>query len=501
MPDPFPGQAVIASVLANQGPDGQYWWVLFGREGKMNLFVHLVLRLAGVVLVCLVCAVGWVLIDAHRTIEKEAKASADRVAGALETLYWRELLWRGGLSREHLIPIPDWETMATMKVISPGVCITFAPGNEEPRRLCSQLETISDPAPAWFEAFYDQIFGSYARVERPLTARQPMAGLVAAEPDRAAAIRQAWHQTDVVLSVAALLAAGIGVLAALLIGQSLMPARTIVAGLRRLERADYSYRLPSYPTAEFNQISRAVNDLTTRLAETTAQRVALTNRLFQVQEEERRALARDLHDEFGQCLAAVGALATLIEMEAATKQPDIAKDARSIIDISKRMTTTLRGALARLRSQEVEELGLEASLAQLVAGWNVQTEQQAIFHLDIVGDLAELPEATALNIYRIAQECLTNAARHGKPHDVRLHVERVDAAGSHAVALSVEDDGGGSPAKLSSASGYGILGIRERVGALGGSLSIGQAPRGVRVAALIPLMPSRTPSVAMPVPA
>jgi len=467
----------------------------------MNLFVHLILRLAAVVLVCLICAVGWVLVDSHRAIEREATASADRVAGALETLYWRELLWRGGLNRDHLIPIPDWETMATMKVISPGVCITVAPGKEPPRRLCSQLETISDPAPAWFEAFYDRVFGGYARIERPLTLRQPAAGLIAAEPDRAAAVRQAWHQIDAVLSVAALLAAGIGVLAALFIGQSLMPARTIVAGLRRLGRGDYSYRLPGYRTAEFNQISRAVNDLTGRLAETTAQRVALTNRLFQVQEEERRALARDLHDEFGQCLAAVGALATLIEMEAAAGRPDIAKDARSILDVTKRMTGTLRGALARLRSQEVEELGLEASLAQLVAGWNLQNEPQATFHLDISGDLAEVPEATALNIYRIAQECLTNAARHGRPQDVHLHVARVEAAGSGAVALSVEDDGGGSPAKLSSASGYGILGIRERVAALGGSLSIGQARRGVRIAALIPLMPARESSVAMPAPA
>jgi signal transduction histidine kinase len=459
----------------------------------MNLFVHLVLRLTGVVLVCLACAVGWVLIDTHRAIEKEASASADRVANTLETLYWRELLWRGGLSREHLVPIPDWETMATMKVISPGVCITVTPGNEAPRRLCSQLETISDPAPAWFQAFYDHVFGAYARVERPLTARQPMAGVVAAEPDRGAAVRQAWQRTDVVLSVAALLAAGIGVLAAAVIGQSLMPARTIVAGLRRLERGDYSYRLPGYRTAEFDRISRAVNDLTSRLAETTAQRMALTNRLFQVQEEERRALARDLHDEFGQCLAAVGALATVIELEAADR-PDLAKDARSIRETSKRMTATLRGALARLRSQEVEELGLEASLAQLVAGWNAQKDRQAAFHLDIVGNLAGLPEATSLSIYRIAQECLTNAARHGKPRDVRLQVQRVDAEGRDAVAVSVEDDGGGTLSRLGWAPGYGILGIRERVTALGGSLSISQARWGVRVAALIPLMPAREAS-------
>ncbi len=149
-------------------------------------------------------------------------------------------------------------------------------------------------------------------------------------------------------------------------------------------------------------------------------------------------------------------------------------------------------ALARLRSLEVEELGLEASLAQLVAGWNVQTAPRTVFHLDIAGDLAGLPQAISLNIYRIAQECLTNAARHGKPHDVRLHIERLGASGAGAVAMSVEDDGGGSSAQLQAAPGYGILGIRERVAALGGSLSIDQAGRGVRVAALIPLLASHT---------
>ena len=450
----------------------------------MNLFVHLILRLAAVVLLCLVGAIGWVLVDARHGIEKETAASADRVAKSLEVLYWQELLWRGGMNRDHIVPLPDWQTMSTMKVISPGVCITFAPGDAAaPQHLCSQLETISAPAPAWFKSVYAFLFGDYSPVERPLTARQPMAGTIAAAPDAEAAVRQAWRQIELGLTVAGLLAAGIGLLSALLIGHSLMPARTIVAGLKRLERGDFSYRLPRYRTAEFNEISRAVNDLSARLAETTAQRVALTNRLFQVQEEERRALARDLHDEFGQCLAGINALATVIALEAAQDRPDLAKDAHSILETTKRMTATVRGALARLRSQEVEELGLEASLAQLVAGWNVKSAPQARFHLAVVGDLAAVPRATAQSIYRIAQECLTNAARHGRPQDVRLHVERA----ATAIALSVEDDGGGSPAKLSQATGYGLIGIRERIAALGGSLSIGAAPRGLRIAALIPL--------------
>jgi signal transduction histidine kinase len=370
-----------------------------------------------------------------------------------------------------------------MKVISPGICITFAPGNEPPQHLCSQLETISAPAPDWFKRFYASLFGDYAPVARPLTARQPAAGTISAAPDAEAAVRQAWHQIELGLTVAGLLAAGIGLLSALLIGHSLMPARAIVAGLKRLEHGDFSYRLPRYRTAEFDEISRAVNDLSARLAETTAQRVALTNRLFQVQEEERRALARDLHDEFGQCLAGINALATVIALEAAQDRPDLAKDARSILETTKRMTATVRGALARLRSQEVEELGLEASLAQLVAGWNVKSAPRARFHLDVVGDLAEVPRATAQSIYRIAQECLTNAARHGSPQDVRLHVERAKSA----IALSVEDDGGGHPANLQQGAGYGLLGIRERIAALGGSLSIDPAPRGLRIAASIPL--------------
>ena len=469
----------------------------------MNLFGHLVLRLAAAIVLCLACAIGWVLHDTRHATETETRASAERVSKTLEALYWRELLWRGGLSRNLILPLPDWNTIVTMKVISPGICITVTLGQEAPRRLCSQLETIGRPAPAWFETSYDWLFGPNQAVEHPLSDRQRQAGTIVAVPDHGAAVRLAWDRITIVLSVAGLLAVAIGVLAGLFIGQSLLPARAIVAGLRRLERGDYGYRLPGYRTAEFDRIAGALNDLTCRLAETTAQRVALTNRLFQVQEEERRTLARDLHDEFGQCLAAVNALAGAIELEAEDR-PEIAKDARSIAEVTRRMNATLRGTLQRLRSQELEELGLEASLAQLVAGWNVGNTTRARFHLDIAGNLTGLPHAIALSIYRIAQECLTNAARHGKPRDIRLFVKRTGLQEGGAVELSVEDDGGGNPLRLTMEAGHGILGMRERVTALGGSLSIGQARHGVRIAAIIPLLADRANRMrgpAQPVPA
>jgi len=460
----------------------------------MSLIFHLILRLAGVVLLCLAGAVGWVLAATHRALEAETVATAERVARDLEDLYWQKLVWRDGFSRGAPLPVPEWETLRTGRLVTPGTCVTFAPDGQEPRRLCGQVEGVGMPAPAWFEAGYAGLFGPSAPVERRLSVRQPGAGQVVVAADPQTSVRQAWQQVSIVVRVAALMAAGIGLLAAALISQALMPARKIIAGLKRLEVGDYRHRLPGHRMAEFSHIARAVNELTDRLEQTTAERAALTKRLFAVQEEERRALARDLHDEFGQCLTATGALAAAIEAGAAGR-PDLADDARAITRVVRRMMATVREVLARLRSQDVDELGLEASLAQLVGGWNAQAAPRAVFHLAVSGDLSAVPGQTALNIYRIAQECLTNAARHGRPSDVYLRVERTTTDGE-AVALTVEDNGGGDAGRIAGTSGHGILGIRERIAALGGSLSIGTVAQGVRVAAIIPLL---SPRAATPV--
>ncbi len=453
----------------------------------MPLILRLILRLVGVAFFCLALTVGWVMLDAHRDVAAQTTASAERVAHELENLFWREILWRQSMRRDKVLPIPNWETIATLKLISPGVCIAFAPGAEEPRTICSQVEGVGTPAPEWFSTAYERAFGEGAPVVRALTVRQPETGAIVATANPATAVRQAWRQISVIASVAASMAVGICVLAAIVIAHALAPTRSIIEGLRRLESGHYRRPIAPVTTGEFGLIARAVNDLAERLAQTTAERVALTKRLFEVQEEERRALARDLHDEFGQCLTASMAFAASIEAGASVDRPDLAEDARAIARVASRMMTTLRDALARLRSQDLDELGLEACLVQLVAGWNTRAEPRALVHLDLRGDLAGVPSAIGTNVYRIAQECLTNAMRHGKPSVVYLRVERL-ASREGALALTVEDDGGGDPTRVSAASGHGILGVQERIAAFGGSLSIGRAARGVRVAARIPLL-------------
>jgi signal transduction histidine kinase len=451
----------------------------------MWLALRLIVRLVGVVALCLALAVAWAMVDTHRSIDRETSASADRVAAQLEILYWRELLWRGGLRKERLLPAPEWQTLATLKLVSAGVCVLFAPGTGEPARLCGQVEGVGARAPVWFKSIYEGILGPQAGRVRSLTARQADAGSIFAVADPEAAVRQAWLRVSTLADFAAAMALAIFVFAALAIAHTLAPTAAIVTGLRQMALGDYRRRLAPFRAREFALIGRAVNDLAGRLERARAERIALTRRLIEVRDDERKQMARELHDEFGQCLTATAALAGAIEA-GARGRPDLVQDARAIGSVARRMMTSLRGALAQLRNPIAEELGLEASLAQLVAGWNALDAPRTAVRLDVEADLGGVPDDIASNVYRIAQECLTNAIRHGAPSEVRVCVGWI-AERAGAISLTVEDDGGGDAKRVVAAAGRGITGMRERVEAFGGDFMICGAARGVRVAATIPL--------------
>src|SRR5713226_8577576 len=104
----------------------------------MRLVLQLVARLLVVVALCLGAATIWATIDAYRSVDRATAASAERVSQALEALYWRELMLHSNRMRAHLLPIPEWRTIATMKLISPGICIQLEPMGEFEKPLCGQ---------------------------------------------------------------------------------------------------------------------------------------------------------------------------------------------------------------------------------------------------------------------------------------------------------------------------------------------------------------------------
>ncbi len=452
----------------------------------MRLVLQLVARLLVVVMLCLGAATVWATIEAYRSVDRATDASAERVSQALQGLYWHELLLHGSRTREHLLPVPEWRTIETMKLISPGVCVRFEPATAFERPLCGQDKGLGTTPPAWFAGTVQTLLGNHMAVAKPISARATTFGTVSATPDPDAAIRLAWQHILDNIGVALLMAAAIAILASLAIAHTLAPAQSIVAALKRMAHGQYRTSLPRFRSMELAMIGQAVGDLGNRLAQAMEERATLTRRLLEIRDDERRTLARELHDEFGQNLTAILAFANAIEATAADEDGPVAQDARMISKAALAIMACLRGTLNRLRHPLAEELGLEASLISLVDNWRSQHEARPVIQLDLKGDLADISGTVAATAYRVAQECLTNAFRHTTAREILLRIERRSGS-ENALLIRVEDDGGGDAISIAKASGFGLTGIRERLTALGGSLSIARATRGLSVDATIPL--------------
>jgi signal transduction histidine kinase len=234
------------------------------------------------------------------------------------------------------------------------------------------------------------------------------------------------------------------------------------------------------------------NDL--RLAETFASRASVAvdlsermerdafRRVVGAQELERRRLARELHDETGQALTSI--LLGLKSLEDALG--DERQRGAAVAGLRKLVVATLqdvRRLAVELRPKVLDDFGLVPALERLTESFGEQTEIRVRFESSL-GDERLSPEAeTAL--YRIVQESLTNVVKHAHAHSVSIVLARKPGA----VALVIEDDGSGFDVAETRDDGFGLEGMRERVGLFGGSLQVeSRAGAGATIVAEVPLL-------------
>ncbi len=213
----------------------------------------------------------------------------------------------------------------------------------------------------------------------------------------------------------------------------------------------------------------------------------LARQLIQLQEQERRHLARELHDELGQCCVAIKVDASSIAHDTRDRLETAYVCARAIEQTADHLQDVVRSMLRRLRPMGLDELGLAACLQGLMASWSERHGTACVLRAD--GVLDGLDEATNIAIYRTVQESLTNIAKHARANRVVVDIHRPAAAMSEGdcITLRIDDDGEGMSAG-STREGLGIFGMGERVHALGGRLSVAAAPSGgTRVDAVLPL--------------
>jgi PAS domain S-box-containing protein len=209
------------------------------------------------------------------------------------------------------------------------------------------------------------------------------------------------------------------------------------------------------------------------LAETLSENRLLSQKYLLVQEEERRNLARELHDELGQCLNAIKLDAVSIRDMARGRQPEIETSANAIIELSGHVYDAVRGIMQRLRPAALDALGLHDAVGHLVGQW--QRRNAAVeCRLETSGDLSDLGEVVNITVYRLVQECLTNIAKHARARCVTVTLQR---SSEDMVRVAVCDDGCGMDLH-GKRTGLGLVGLRERVEALQGRLRIDSTPGG-----------------------
>jgi two-component system sensor histidine kinase UhpB len=344
----------------------------------------------------------------------------------------------------------------------------------------SRLFEPSLSVPDWFRRI---IAGHPGAVRLPVP-ESPATVILQADPVNE--LGEVWGQSRdsvLVLSVFALLSA---LLICTAVGRALRPLENLSTAFARIGEGDYHRTLPEQGPPELARLATGFNRMTERLAIVAAQNHRLNERLLTLQSEERADLARDLHDEVGPMLFAVDMTAATIERLVETgRTANITTHARSIHDAVARMQRHVRALLERLRP--LHAVGLESSIGRLVAFWQVRRPEIAFsvtvsVEDDSIGD--ELKET----IYRVIQEAMSNAIRHGSPTRVQVVAADVE----NGIRVSVTDDGVGMPPNGFAAPGaqrFGLVGMRERVMAMAGSLAIQPGPsgKGLMLVAILPV--------------
>jgi len=456
---------------------------------RLDLKLRLTLRVAAVAALCFAAAAAYLLFETDRAARARADSIAEMVAKDL-VLQQGQIHWIKGAP----IQFPDLQRIAAA-LMAPGLCIAYrAPNGEILQRLCGGVAPGDAGAPQLFANLYQRLFDAGRESVHPVSFGKEAHGEAVASIDPQSLIGQSWRETSRLAVIMACALVGLCVLVYAALANALRPTQAIRAGLQRLAAGDLSARLPPFDLAELSAVGNVFNHLAGSLETTLSERNALTQRLIVVQDEERQHLARELHDEFGQCLAAISAVAASAGQTAQQECPALVPECQSIARTAAHMMDALRGALLRLRPPDVDELGLTASLEGLVAGWDTRSGGRTRFSIELSGEFGALPRDFAASLYRVAQEAITNAAKHAQASRVALRLRMLEPAGADPraqIEITVDDDGKAA-ADLTAGTGMGLLGMRERIVALGGQLSMDTSrPSGLVLRAQIPV-PSAT---------
>lgn len=269
------------------------------------------------------------------------------------------------------------------------------------------------------------------------------------------------------------------------------PLDELVRLARAVKEGHYSARAPVRARDEVGELATAFNEMTTALVQKEAARQQLMRQVLAAAEGERRRVARELHDQTGQAL--VSLIAGFGALEGAGRLPEQTTRLSELRQIAEQTLAEVHDLSRTLRPAALDELGLVSALQRHCEAFG--SRLGLIAECEVVGLNVgmRLPDEVEVAVYRIVQEALTNATRHGRARSVHVLLQRRDGA----LLAVIEDDGRGFDTSEWRATSrhqrrMGLLGIEERAALLGGTLRIESHPgAGTRLFVDIPLVQER----------
>jgi two-component system sensor histidine kinase UhpB len=339
--------------------------------------------------------------------------------------------------------------------------------------------------PAWFVSL---VHPEQTAVSVPVSIRgKPGSLVITSHPNDE--IAEIWDSILTQLEVGSVIALALFLVMMAVVGRALSPLRSLSQAMTELEGGRYDARVEPGGAPELAAICAKLNHLAATLGEAVEEKRRLAERAVSLQDMERKEIARELHDEFGPYLFSLRAHASALAKQADGRVPSadaVRKHGHAMLEQINALQQFNRRVLERLRPVGLAELGLRQALESLSRLWRESHPDVAIETL-ISPALGPTGETADLTIYRIVQEALTNVFRHAGATLVNVVIEPAEQPGQDGrgcARVRVSDNGRGM--EPGQKLGFGLVGMRERILALGGTLNVASSAGGVTVEALVP---------------
>jgi len=421
-------------------------------ERRLNLSIRALInfRIVASLILILVFSVVIAIWQARSSVEQEVRSSINLAVQMIEF----------GLNQEALNSNDINQLIDNITNIQPVRHLDVYAGNNENalhNKLLSDANEKEQSAPQWFVKWVMVDFLTHNHNIRIADGSiQPI--VITANPMDE--INEAWGETKIFFWTIMFMSAIIFLTINLVFNSMLRSVNSILNVLRKVEGGYFDQVLPHLKISEFNAIAVRINNMSNALNIARKNNQALALRTMQILETEKKEMSRELHDEMGQSLTAIKAMAVTCQQT----NSDVNAITSSIINICDHLSVVVRSMMKTLHPLSLSELGLGASLSELVREWQ-RFNDTLHFDLNYDDGLESLNSEIAIHVYRIVQECLTNVVKHANASKVNIVVIKLN----NKVKISISDNGQG---KESNSTGFGLLGMRERAENLGGTFML-----------------------------